>query len=456
MQANLKAKLLRNLGANAYGQLITIIIQLVSVPLYLHYWGVALYGEWLILSAIPAYLALSDIGFATVAANDMTMRVAKGDRQGALEVYQSIWLFISGVSVLVGGAITLFIYVVPVTAIFSISHISETQTQQVLIVLMLYVLVGLQGGVLNAAFRAAGRYAYGTAMGNTVRLAEWVAAVIGILMGGGVLAIAILMLAARLIGMLLLWWLLRQQEPWLQLGTQVATLQQVRNLFKPAVAFMAFPLGLALSLQGMVLIIGMTLGSAAVVIFSAYRTVTRLLVQVITMLNQSVWPEISTAYGAKQMDLVRQLHRKGSGLTFWIALVAVTVLGITGEWFIGVWTRHAFEQNRILLILMLATTFLNVLWQTSWVTLMATNQHQKITIAFIVSAASGLLLSALLMSFLGVNGAGIILVLSELPMLYLAINSALLLLGDQWFGYVKSVLSNPLNKSANKFLNNTI
>jgi predicted CoA-binding protein len=88
VQAGLKAKLLRNLGANAYGQAITILIQLVSVPLYLHYWAKQLYGEWLILSAIPAYLALSDIGFASVTANDMTMRVANGDRHGTLEVFQ--------------------------------------------------------------------------------------------------------------------------------------------------------------------------------------------------------------------------------------------------------------------------------------------------------------------------------------------------------------------------------
>jgi O-antigen/teichoic acid export membrane protein len=451
VQASLKAKLLRNLGANAYGQMITIVIQLVSVPLYLHYWGVALYGEWLILSAIPAYLALSDIGFASVAANDMTMRVANEDRQGALEVYQSIWLFITGVSVIVGSLVSIIIYIVPVAAKFSISHISEVQTQQVLIVLMLYVLVGLQGGVLNAAFRAAGRYAYGTAMGNTVRLAEWAVAVVGLLLGGGVLAIAILTLATRFIGMLLLWLVLRQQEPWLCFGTQAATIQQVHNLFRPAVAFMAFPLGLALSLQGMVLIIGLTLGSAAVVIFSAYRTVTRLLVQAITMLNQAVWPEISAAYGAKQMDLVRQLHRKGSSLTFWIALVAVTVLGLTGEWFIGVWTRHAFEQNRILLILMLATTFLNVLWQTSWVVLMATNQHQKITMAFIVSAAAGLALSTLATPFFGINVVGIILAVFELPLLYLAINSTLLLLNDQWSGYVKSIYSNPVGLFGNKF-----
>jgi O-antigen/teichoic acid export membrane protein len=444
MQSSLKTKLLRNLGANAYGQAITILVQLVSVPLFLHYWGVALYGEWLILSAIPAYLALSDIGFASVAANDMAMRVAKGDRQGALEVYQSIWLFISVVSVLVGCVLGLVIYATPVNATFSISNISQVQTQQVLIILMVYVLGGLQGGVLNAAFRAAGRYAYGTAVANTVRLAEWAVSVVGLLLGGGVLAIAMLTLVTRLIGMLLLWAMLRKQEPWLYLGSQAATVQQVRNLLKPAVAFMVFPLGLALSLQGMVLIIGMTLGSSAVVVFSAYRTLTRLLVQVITMLSQSVWPEISAAYGAKQMDLVRQLHRKGTNITFWIALFAVAMLGSAGEWFIGMWTGHAFEQNHLLFALLLATTFINVLWQNSWVVLMATNQHQKITIAFIVSAVCGLLLGYITMPVLGVSGAGLVLLVAELPMLYLAVNSALQLLQDQWSGYLKSTFSMPI------------
>lgn len=443
MQASLKSKLLRNLGANAYGQLITIAIQLVSVPLYLHYWGVALYGEWLILSAIPAYLALSDIGFASVAANDMTMRVANGDRRGALEVYQSIWLFISGVSVLVGSGLALIIYAVPVAAQFSITHISEVQTRQLLIVLMLYVLVGLQGGVLNAAFRAAGRYAYGTALGNTVRLAEWAVSMVGLLLGGGVIVIAMLTLTIRLFGLLLMWLVLHKQEPWIYLGAQAASLQQVRQLLKPAVAFMAFPLGLALSLQGMILIIGMTLGSAAVVIFSAYRTLTRLLVQVLTMLNQAVWPEISAAYGAKQMELVRHLHRKGSNVAFWIALVAVALLGMVGEWFVSVWTRRAFEQNHMLFALLLATTFLNVLWQTSWVVLMATNQHQKITLAFIASASSALLLATLVIPHLGVSGAGLVLLVAELPMLYLAINSALQLLHDPWPGYLKSTFSKP-------------
>ncbi len=440
----LKAKLILNLGANTYGQLITVAIQLASVPLFLHYWGVALYGEWLILSAIPAYISLSDVGFASVAANDMTMRVAREDKQGALEVYQSIWIFICAVSVIVGFALTLVVYVFPLDGIFSITHIGSKDTQLLLIVLMLYVLAGLQGGVLSAAFRAVGKYAYGTVMNNSVRLIEWLFSMIALVLGGGVLVVAIVTLAIRLLGLIVMWAVLRNQESWLNLGLEQASIQRIRELIKPAVAFMAFPLGLALSLQGMVLVIGMTLGSAAVVLFSAYRTLTRLLVQIITILNQAIWPEISAAYGAGKIELVNRIHRKGSSVTFWIALAAVIILSLIGEWIIGIWTRRAFEQNHLLLLLMLATTFLNVLWQTSWVVLMATNQHQKITIAFIVSAASVLILARLTIPYLGIDGAGMMVLIGELPMLYITINSALNLLNDRWLAYIKSTVSNPL------------
>jgi len=437
--ANLKSKLLRNLGANAYGQLVTIAIQLVSVPLFLHYWGVQLYGEWLILSAIPAYLSLSDIGFASVAANDMTMRVAKGDKQGALEVYQSIWIFISAVSVLVGCLLALVIYSFSLNSLFSISHISLEQTQLLLVVLMLYVLVGLQGGVLSAAFRSVGSYAYGTVLNNTIRLTEWLLSMVALVLGGGVLVVAIVTLVVRVLGLIVMWAVLHKQESWLNLGYAQASMQRIQELIKPAVAFMAFPLGLALSLQGMVLVIGMTLGSAAVVIFSAYRTLTRLLVQIITMLNQAIWPEISAAYGAGKIELVKQLHHKGSSVTFWIALIAVTTLGLIGEWIIGVWTHHAFEQNYTLLLLMLATAFLNVLWQPSWVVLMATNKHQRISILFILSSIGSLILSALVTPMIGINGAGLVLIASELPLLLFVISSVLNLLGNKWLGYVKAI-----------------
>jgi O-antigen/teichoic acid export membrane protein len=203
---------------------------------------------------------------------------------------------------------------------------------------------------------------------------------------------------------------------------------------------------LALNIQGMVLVIGVFLGPAAVTIFTAYRTLTRLLVQLITLLNQAIWPEISAAYGAGAIDAVSDLHQKGSAVTFWIGLAGVICIGVGGNLIIGIWTRHAFEPNHVLLGLLLTAGFLNILWQTSWVVLMATNRHQKISVAFIASAAIGLAISVLFFPYFGMSGAALALIVAELPMLFFAISSALGILNDSWSDYAKAIIGAPFKQ----------
>ncbi len=76
MHHHVTRRILHGLGANAYGQLVVIVIQLAGVPILLHAWGMQLYGEWLILAAIPIYLSMADLGFSLSAGNDMTARMA--------------------------------------------------------------------------------------------------------------------------------------------------------------------------------------------------------------------------------------------------------------------------------------------------------------------------------------------------------------------------------------------
>lgn len=93
MSTTVKQRILRGIGANALGLGVNVLVQLVSLPVFLAVWGVEKYGEWLVLSSLAAFLSMSDIGFALAAANEMTMRV---DRDGALVVYQSMWALLCG------------------------------------------------------------------------------------------------------------------------------------------------------------------------------------------------------------------------------------------------------------------------------------------------------------------------------------------------------------------------
>src|ERR1700693_3371692 len=136
-----RARLIRGLSATALSPIVTAVIQLSTVPCLLHFWGAAKYGDWLILSAIPSYLSLSDLGFGDASGSDMTMRVAAGDRHGAIETFQSSWVLLTLVSSFVGLLATAAVWAVPWHQWIKLSTITDAGASTVVLLFGAYLLV---------------------------------------------------------------------------------------------------------------------------------------------------------------------------------------------------------------------------------------------------------------------------------------------------------------------------
>src|ERR1700712_3666207 len=95
MNNAIRKRMMLGFLSNWVSRLAGTIIQLIQVPVFLHFWNLPLYGEWITLNAIPSYLSFSSIGFGTVAGNEMTMLMGRDDKDAALRVFQSCWWMIS-------------------------------------------------------------------------------------------------------------------------------------------------------------------------------------------------------------------------------------------------------------------------------------------------------------------------------------------------------------------------
>ena len=95
------------------------------------------------------------------------------------------------------------------------------------------------------------------------------------------------------------------ESPWICYGIGHANLASIRRLSSPAFAFMAFPVGNAISLQGLTVVVAMVLGPVAVVTFSTMRTLSRVGFQVLNAIARTLWPELSKAFGAGDINLAR-------------------------------------------------------------------------------------------------------------------------------------------------------
>lgn len=425
LNQSMRRRLLQGMGATALGPLITAATQLGAVPILLSAWGAAKYGDWLLLSAVPTYLALSDIGFSDASASDMTLRAAAGDRKGALRTFQSAWMLLTIVSAVVGALCAVAVWWMPWREWLNLTTVTDRQSSAILTVLIAWVAVGQQTRVLEGGFRCDGQFATGAFWGNILRLCEAVVVTGAAVMTDSLPATASAGLAVRLAGSLGYWSLLRARAPWLTLGIRQARWQTVRKLITPAIGFMALPAAQAISLQGFTVLIGICAGPAAVVVFSTLRTMTRVNFQFLTAIARALWPEFSAAFGAGNLSLARSLHRSACKAAIWVSLVGGLALCFAGPAVYRAWIGTAVGFDPTCFYVLVAAISAHSLWFISAVAPMSANSHQRIALMYLGSALASLALASMLIPVFGLTGAAIALLFADAGLCWFVLRAAL-------------------------------
>ncbi len=427
-------------AANAYGQAVSVLVQILTIPVLLSAWGAQLYGEWLIVSTIPAYLALADLGLSAVGANEMTMLYARGDFARVAILYKSVRFIILLASIIFAAIVIAVAYAFPIGHIFSLSILRDDQIVGIVTVLSIYTIFSLQGSVMDGAYRASGKYALGTMITNTVRLVEWMAVVGVAILGATPIQVALALLIARGIGLIVSVFILRRTVDWIKSVLCKPSMDAVRSLLKPAAAYLVMLSGNALSIQGIQLIVGALASPVAVAIFSVYRTLGRLMLQGVNLVNHALWPEFSRLYGLGNLTLLRLYFLRSIAFSIWFSIASVIFLMIAGDSIIDLWTKGRIGYDDHLLFLLLLGSAIGCCWQTAKVVLLATNLHWKVGWVYLLSAVLSVSIAALLVSSDNIHGVAIAIIVGELLAAIVFVRWALIVIGGDMRGLGRMLL----------------
>lgn len=404
-------KVWAGMGANGFGQAVTIGIQLVSLPIFLHYWTLQEYGTWLLVSAIPAYFALADVGIGTVAMNTMTMLAAQGRHREANGVFQTA-LAMTALSTLLLLAVALM-----VIWSFNLGPVRDAPMRFTISFLAAVALIGTFTPLFDGLFRASGQFVRGTMAIHVARLAEWAGGIAGLVLHGTMVAVALGFLLTRLaIVVLMVLWTSRRFSAF-KWSIRDASIAHLRDMLPKGAAFLALPVGNALLLQGVTLVVGSTFGAAAVATFNSYRTLSRIPVQLLTTFSRSLWPELSRSYGAGEFGRLERLYRQSSRVSLLACAGACVLVFFAGPVILEVWSRGKIAMDASLLGLFLAAALAGCAWQVEQVLLSATNTHIRLSGWYFGAALMVMIVAVLLPPGFGMGAVAGVLIGFELLML---------------------------------------
>jgi O-antigen/teichoic acid export membrane protein len=441
MSPSVRRRLATGFGAQALGPIVTMGIQLLNVPLYLSFWGADLYGEWLILSAMPSYLSMSDVGFGTVAGNDMMMKAAAGDRAGAAEVFRSCTVLVVGISFLLLALVAIGILILPFEHWLNLTQITGWQARQVLLLLSLDAVLCIQPSLILNGFKAANQFAFGTLLVNIMRAVEGGLALAILCLHGRPVHIALSMVCVRIAGTILMALMMLRVAPWLSFSPRGTNMRAIRALTAPAFAFMTFPLANAASIQGMTIVLGIVSGPIAVASFGPIRTLSRGLLLIVETIKNSIWPELSYAIGCQDWVLGRKIFRIAMQISVYLSLIGGLTMAALGPWIFAKWTHGRVAFSMPTFLFLLVSLFFYSVWNTSSVALTAANKHERLAVGLLVSTFLSLAVAFPMVKWLGLPGAPLAQILIvDIPMTIFVLPISCRLLQDSTVDVLKSCL----------------
>jgi O-antigen/teichoic acid export membrane protein len=364
--------------------------RVLLVPLFLKAWGAEVYGEWLLLTSVVAYLSLTDLGGQLYIVNRLTQAHAQGDfRLFRKILHTGLGLFLILPLLVFAGFVAIILFFPPGT-LLQITVTGRLTVFLVLAILAFQFVFSLPQGILLGVYRSVGLLPRGVMLANTMQLATLILTALGLWLGAGLAAIACLQLLPFLAIALVAVQDLNRRFPQFQLlSLKEADLSFGLTFIKPSLHFFGIQLAQVFFIQGTVLVVGVLLGSVQVVVFSTMRTIINLMRSFFEQISHAAWPELTRLDSQSDKEKFFLLFRAIFRSTLVATVIFITIFHFWGENIYYFWLKKTVTYQQPVMDLFLIYMAQFLIWLTCSHPLMATNRHRTLAKMLLISSFLG-------------------------------------------------------------------
>jgi len=401
-RAGFIARLLHGAGAGVVSYGISIAGNLLLLPLYLRFWSVAVYGEWMALYSAVNYLTNLDFGLTFAAINSATIAHARGDIRTFKRVQGTTWaisLLIAGIGIV--AVVALSIAYFHINQWLGLRIMVQSDARIVFCCLAISFLITIPGRQMISVYIAIGEFPRYQWIYNALALFSLAVTAIALYLGAPPRILAVVIVSSGVLSILISFCLLYLHDPRLIPDLRNADWETARSLAAPTGQVGLAVLATALTLQGPVIILSRALGGPAVALFTTTRTIANVIHGTVLLLRAPLRPELAAASADPSKNSLRRLFRIAVSIETVTSITLAAVLWTVGGWLISVWSHHRIAPDPRLLHFMLALAvldaFLQVLASTGW----ATNKIKGVSVGQMISAIASIALALVLVGRFG-------------------------------------------------------
>lgn len=404
---------------NGLTTVLTVIFQLVSVPVCLNYWGKENYGSWLALFSAFLLLRSIDGGFAAYVGNKLNYLY----HESTLELRHHLASAAAGISITASVQLLLCtgaLFIEPLAGMLGMgtAHARSHSAELGLILLMAsWVTTGSYIGIVHRLLIPAGLMYQAAWWAMGLQVAQFAAIMTAAVMNLDMLhTSALFALSQAMIYLCSVYYVRYKLPQFLPLFRGFSWRTGLRDLGRSSLLTMS-NLVQQTATNGAVIMVAAIAGVAAVPVFTTVRTLMNLWTQVTAVLSSPLLPDVVRIHAKGEVHKLVPINQ-----TYWV------LVGSTVNWgtllifpflpmIYGRWTTHAVALDGPLLSFMLGSVVVTNAGALVSLHLNGINSLRIVLTASVARAAIGLGIGLLGFNHIGLASFGVGAVVAEVTVL---------------------------------------
>lgn len=395
----------RNL-TSGWARIVTqVAIAIVTTPILVHGLGKAEYGIWALALSLVLYLELFEFGLGTATVKYVAEHEALGDRERTRRaIATSFWtLLVLGLGALALGILIALAFPV----LFDVSAESERAAQLLILLVSLDLAVSIPSDTFGNTLLALQRFDLINATLIAVLVAQAVAWVIVLALGGGLVALGVVTVALSLVGQLSRFLIVKRLLP----DVSVSPRYLDRKLVRPLVGLSAWyalaeTSTLAIARLDTV-VVGLVIGVPEAAVYAVAQKLAFLVDQVIRPMLRMFFPHSTELAARHDRRALGEAISAATRVSLAIAGPLALALALLAEPVLRVWVGSGFAEGANVVVFLCAAAAIAALGGPGFLMLQGAGYARRPALLSTAEAALNLTLSVILGNRMGIEGVAL-------------------------------------------------
>lgn len=395
----------RNISMDYCGLGLEMIVGVVMLPFNVAHLGQSAYGLWVLAASITVYFSMLDLGFGVGQVKFAAQYRARRDHHGLNEIVSTLFFFFTLVGLAAMGIGTLLAF--NLETLFNVTADQAAIGRKVLLIITAYVAIGFPfsvfGGVVNGFQRHFMNGSVAIVTTITVALVN-----AGVLMAGyGLVELVAATTSIRLLAYIGYRLNAYRAFPGLRVRPSLVKLSRLREVSGFSAFILLIDIANKVNYSTDTIVIGAFIGTVAIAIWAVAQRLITAVQDLTSQVAASLFPIIVDFATLGDVERLQHVFIQGTRITLAMALPMAVGLVMLADPLVHAWVGPSFQASvPIIYALALAVT-VRVGTSTASMLLKGAGRHRLVAATNLTMALTNLVLSVVLVRWLGLMGVAV-------------------------------------------------